>query len=875
MVFATPQPLKIPRLRDGLTVQAISQTEYVIKRHDSREYFSVGAAEAWFIQQLQEQKTFPEIAKCYQEKFNDSVTESDFAEFLGALDDMGLIQKAPPAPPARTTSTPEKTNSGKSTPTARGNNTSPTANKSTTTPSVQKSAPSTSKAVAPTDRTKTSAAASGQTTAAATSIKSSRKRWYWPGGQNPLFFRLPLFDPDQFLGKLVRVVPFIWTRAFLVLTAFVVVVAFCVMTSRASELALGLPTTPGWRDAILFILVMVACTSAHEVAHGATLKHFGGEVHDTGLLFMFFMPCMYCNVSDAWLLPDKWKRLLITAAGGLCDLWVWALGVFIWRITQPGTAVHHLAFFALTICGGRSLLNFNPLLRLDGYYLLSDWLSIPNLRTRSLDYWMGHMRWFLWGAERPPSVRERRIFLVYGFMCWVFAIVFLDIIFLQFAGYFGGQFGVTGLILVSMLLAYALRRVFKGFFSSEFAAMLKSRPNRRSTWAVGILAIAILLFLVPVKFTASGNFEVRPGGVVQLHVPVNGTLQNILVDDGSMVEAGQVVAELRSSSLESDITRTEDVLREVEANLNRLRAGARPEELTAQKERVRRAREWYELGVSELKEFRAAWEQEQLIQQHRIKEVMAELENAREEIKHSEHLYQLGALAGAQLRNERLQIVQLESRLSQAQATANALQVVGISSRETEVASRAQDLEQEEDRLKLMQAGNRPEEIQAEEAKHERVLHDLAYLRSQREKLVLKAPAAGLFASPRLRERLGTAVPQDSVFATIEQPGTSHVEIFVSEDEAAGVKPGQPVSLKARSLPFETFEATVESLSATAGKADALGQNYVTVHCEIRDPDGRLKSGMSGFGRIVRGWNSIGGILITRGMAYLRTEFWW
>lgn len=844
MVFATPQPLKIPRLRDDLTIQAISQTEYVIKRRDSREYFSVGAAEAWFIQQLQDQRSFAEIAKGYREKFEDTLTESDFSEFLGALDDMGLIQKAP----ARNTGTAGAVrSSGKAT----------TAAAVTATPSAG-----------------TVPAKSEPVSDIGAATKTPRTKW-WPGGQSALFFRLPLFDPDQFLGRLVRVVPFLWTRAFLVLTAIVVVAAFCVMTSRASELALGLPATPGWRDAILFIAVMIACTSAHEIAHGATLKRFGGEVHDTGLLFMFFMPCMYCNVSDAWLLPDKWKRLLITAAGGLCDLWGWALGVFCWRITQPGTDINHVAFFALTICGGRSLLNFNPLLRLDGYYLLSDWLSIPNLRTRSLDYWMAHMRWFLWGAERPPSVPERRIFLIYGFMCWVFAIIFLDIVFLQFAGYFGGQFGVTGLILISLILAYALRRVFQGFFSSEFAVMLKSRPNRRSVWAAGILALTILLFLVPVKFTASGKFEVRPGGVVQLHVPVSGTLQNILVDDGSLVEKGQVVAELRSSSLDSDIVRTEDLLREVQASLQRLRAGTRPEELTAQQERVRRAREWHELGVSELKEFRAAWEQEQLIQQHRIREVMAELDNAREELKHSEQLYQLGALAGAQLRTERLQIVQLESRLSQAQAAANALQVVGISNRETEVASRAQDLEQEEDRLKLMKAGTRPEDIQAEEARLERIQHDLAYLRSQKEKLVLRAPAAGLFASPRLRERMGTSVPQDSIFATIELPGTSHVEISVSEDDAAGVKPGQTVSLKARALPFETFEATVKSLSATAAKTDALGQNYVTVHCDIRDPDGRLKSGMSGFGRILRGWNSIGGILITRGMAYLRTEFWW
>jgi multidrug efflux pump subunit AcrA (membrane-fusion protein) len=119
------------------------------------------------------------------------------------------------------------------------------------------------------------------------------------------------------------------------------------------------------------------------------------------------------------------------------------------------------------------------------------------------------------------------------------------------------------------------------------------------------------------------------------------------------VEEGQTIAELKSSSLESDIIETEDMVREVEANLRRLKAGARPWELEAAKDRVRRLTEWYELGADELQQARLAHEQELLVQDHRIREITAELENARQDIEHSENLYRQGALAGAQLRQQR------------------------------------------------------------------------------------------------------------------------------------------------------------------------------------------------------------------------------
>lgn len=819
-------------MREGLTIQAISPTEYVIKRRDNRQYFSVGPQEAMLLEQLIERNSPESIKAAYADRFQDQLSDADLQEFIRAIRPMGLLQ-------------PSVSKGG-----AKKND------DSTLSPVEVASVPESD-------------------AEEAEPVEEKRTGRFSLRDQNVLFFRVPLCDPDEFLGRFVRRVPFIWTRYFLFFAACVMLAALSVMVSSRSQLALGIPNSSGWGSAALFILVMLVCTSLHEIAHGATLKHFGGEVHDSGLLFMFFTPCMYCNVSDAWLIPDKWKRLAVTAAGGVCDLCVWALAVFVWRVTVVGTLVNQIAFMSLTICGGRSLLNFNPLLRLDGYYLLSDWLSIPNLRPRAKDYWMSHLRWLLWGASRPPWLPRSAPLLLYGFLCWCFAIVFLDLIFLQFFNYMGGQFGSTGLIFVLVLMAFGIRRVFKGLFSSEFRAMLKTRPGRTASWVVGALSAITLLFVVPVKSTINGDFEVRPGSVVQLHIPVGGIVNRVLVEDGAMVEKGQLIAELVSPSLETEILKANDLLREVEASLERLKIGTRPEEIQSAVDRVERLARWHDEGVDELRRAKIAHEQEIVAQEHRIREIEAELENTRQNLTHSERLYQQGALAGAQLRQDRLQLMQVQSKLAQAEAVATGTRALGIQSKETEITKRRQELEEARNILSVLQAGSRPEDIAAEEARHERVLHELSFLNSRKEKLQLRATISGMFSATRLSERVGQVALQDALFGTIEQPETSRVEISVSEDDASHVQSGQPVTLKARAIPFESFEATVEGISTIALKGEKTSEKVVIVHCQIQNPDGRLKSGMTGFGRITRGWNTIGMIMIRKGVRYLRTEFWW
>ena len=103
-----------------------------------------------------------------------------------------------------------------------------------------------------------------------------------------------------------------------------------------------------------------------------------------GFLLLYLQPAFYCDVTAAWAFPERSKRLWVTFAGAYCELVIWALATVAWYLTQADTAIHLVALLVMVASGLKSLFNFNPLIKLDGYYLLSDYLEIPNLRAKGV-----------------------------------------------------------------------------------------------------------------------------------------------------------------------------------------------------------------------------------------------------------------------------------------------------------------------------------------------------------------------------------------------------------------------------------------------------------------------------------------------------------
>lgn len=835
-----PTAVTLPACRDDLVIRQISDDEVVVKLPSRREYFSVGPVEHFLIQQLNGRTTADELSELFEKEFAEKLTDRDIDEFVEMIRSRGLLQDEHLA----------KKNSGPVEIDAASESRSDSDRPVEPVASERKKQPATKQ-----DDDDDEFAASNQ---------------------NLLFYRIPLFDPHRFFCWLEPKIRFAWTRGFVAATTVGFAFALCIVLLNGGEFASSFASAMRWETIAVVWGTIIVATVLHEFAHGLTCRHFGGEVREVGVLLMFFVPCLYCNVSDAWLIRERKKRLWITAAGGYCDLCLWAMAVLVWRITVPGCLLNHVAFVVQAVCGGRGLLNFNPLLRLDGYYIVSDWLTLPNLRKRSQDYWMSHLRWLLWGAKRPRRKSRGRALLNYGVLSWCFAIVFLDLIFLRLLKLVSDNFGVAGVVFSCLLLMFALRRVFKGFFQGEFGIMLKTRRKRTMAWVGGIATVAVAMFVIPTNRYASGDFEVRAGRRLEVPAPVSGFIARIHVDEGSEVKAGDLLVELASPTLDSELATKLSEIEETDASLSQLQLGTRPEEIEEQRNRVERLKEWVAQGESDLTHAKNELKQQLVIDEHGIRQTELQVSAADKSLKRSEWLYSQGALAGTQLQEQRISLQLLRGGLMKVQAEYQAKKISGTRIAETTLSRREQELADADSSLKLMRAGTRPEVIAAQKARRERLEKELDYLKAQKARLLVRAPVSGVIATPRLSEKSGLLAVQGTPICVIEDTSTSRVELAVSEDQTVGIQAGQKVILKARALPFDTIEATVECVAPATTKKELTQNSVLVVHCSLNDAQQKqLKSGMTGFGRVVRGTQTLGVGAVSTMLRYVRTEFWW
>jgi putative peptide zinc metalloprotease protein len=697
-----------------------------------------------------------------------------------------------------------------------------------------------------------------------------------PLGLRILYWRKSLFDPDRLFTWLAPRIGFFWTPAFLVVSAGCIVLAAALLWANRQDVTTSLLGVLRWETAPLAWLVLLFVTTCHEFAHGLTCKRHGGEVHEVGFLMIFFMPCFYCNVSDAWLFPEKSKRLWVTLAGGYFELFLWALAVFVWRVTTPDTLVNYLAFVVLSACGVQTLFNFNPLLKLDGYYLLSDWAEVPNLQQRAGAYVKGWLRRLLWGAARPEPDPRGRFLVIYGLVSWLYSLVFLVLSLVALGHVLGARWGLLGLAAAALLALLSLRGLLHGVTAGEVRTMILLRHKRTVIWVLLLAGVPTALCLVRVEDRAGGAFQVRPAVRAELRAPVAGFLQAVSYDEGDRVSPGAVVARLEVPDLPSRVAQKRAEVREAEAGLRLLEEGARPQEVVEQRRRAERAAAWRDLGRQDLDHARESLQKELARLEKQVAQNVAELD------------YAVVALERARrLRDSRTaQVISADeyaavekhcrvcrAQLEQARAQEQARRALGTQEAEAELARREKELADAQAVLSLLEAGSRPAEVEAGRARLDRLRAELQYLEGLPDKMQVRSPAAGLITTPRLREKVGQYVREGDLIGVVEDPGGLEADIALAEQEVARVRPGQAVELKARALPFETFPASVDRVAPAAGPGAV--QSTVTVTCRLGEHPADLRPGMTGYARIYTGRRSLGEILLDRALRYVRTEFWW
>lgn len=698
-----------------------------------------------------------------------------------------------------------------------------------------------------------------------------------------LYLRFPAFDPDRLFTRLLPWVRFCFTPAFLVLSGALILLAAGLTLVHWEGI-----TRDFWRffrvEALFLAwLTVLAVTTAHEFAHGLTCKHFGGEVRELGFMLLFFQPAFYCNVSDAWLFSKKAQRLWVTFAGAYLEIVLWALATLTWRLLEPGTALHFMALVVMATSGVKTLFNWNPLIKLDGYYLLSDWLETPNLRQRSFAHLRAAVRG-LWGGASPDRLavppRERRIYLVYGLLAGAYSTWLLGFITLRFGEFLVGRYQGLGFLLFTALLLLFFRNAVRRALA-RLPAWRRGLPGRIATMRRPVLGLALLLvslpvlFLVRLELKVGGEFTVLPTHNADVRAEVEGIIEEILVREGDRVGAGALIARLSDRDLRAELRKVEAEIAEKEAQLRMLKAGPRREELAL-------ARQEVETAMTRQAHARKRYEEATRMHAERRARAGTGLEKAEERLKYArgyldvfESLFAERAVSRKQIQEAEEQVAVRAKELEEAQADLQLVQAEELAEVRKELALATQQVEEAQGRLALLRAGTRPEEIEATEAERARLEVQQQYLEEQLGRVRVVSPIAGVVTTPKVEEKVGQHVKKGDLIAEVYELTTVTAEIAVPEKEIADVEVGQEVVLKARAYPERTFHGKVVAIAPTAVKEEEGGRGRtVLVTTRLENASLLLKPEMTGNAKVFSGKRRLADLLTRRLARYLRVEFW-
>ncbi len=681
--------------------------------------------------------------------------------------------------------------------------------------------------------------------------------------RNLLSIKIHAFNPDSLLTRMEKKMRFFFGAGFTPLAGILIAAAVAISVLNWESLYFSVSALLNLYSIPLILTVIFALLTMHEFAHGLTLKHFGGKVEEMGFLLLYFIPAFYCNVSDAWLLKKR-ERILVSLAGGYAQLVIWSLATIAWRLLSPETVASRVCAIVIGFSFIQTLFNFTPLIRLDGYYLLSDYLEIPNLRPKAFAFLKNKLTARLAGTPGtglPVSGRERRIYVIYGSASFLFTLGLLWVMFSRLGGWMVREFQTWGVVLTAALFFMAVPVAAKPnvVAASRLAAGVAARI-KKAPWKLMILALVLASGFLPWELKVSGDFTILPNKRVSISPEVGGTLKAIRTDQGSTVRAGDVLADMENLDLANEFEETRGTLAARQASLALLIAGTRPEE-------IERARRQVDTKRAELSTVLRV-EQERTMLQETVAKKEAELQNARMNFDRSMRLFADGLIARNELERDQTAFEVRRKELEEARGQMKVLDE--RTDRLHEVKKK--ELAQAESDLNLLLAGSRREQIEAEAAEVRKLEEKLKILSLQIAQLKIRSTIDGIVATPYLRNRIGQHLGKGDAFCEIVSEGMVIVDMPIPEKEIADVKLGFPITLKVRGYPKSSFEARVKQISPVAEEIGSKRQ--VIIQGELLNPDGMLKAGMTGVGKILCGKRMIGELVTRRAIRWLRTEFW-
>lgn len=380
-----------------------------------------------------------------------------------------------------------------------------------------------------------------------------------------LFFRIPLLRPDAWLGRWLGVAELFFSRTFMLLTLGALGFGLLQVAHHWEQFFASLVDRFSWEGLASYGIALFAVKLLHELGHAFTAKRYGCRIPSMGIAFLVMWPVAYTDTNETWRLTSRWQRLHVAAAGIVTELVVAAWATLAWALLPDG-ALRSAAFVLATTSWVATLaINASPFMRFDGYFIVSDWLEIPNLHERSFALARWKLREWLFdlGEDKPehfPAARERGL-IIFAWAVWIYRLLlFLGIAVLVYHFFIK----VVGIFLFLVEIAWFVALPIR----HELAAWQRRWPvirSRRRSRISGVgLLVCLLLLVVPWPGRVSASGILRPAEVWPVYAPGPAQVERFAFREGAAVAAGTPLIALATPELQARQTA-------VQARVDRLR----------------------------------------------------------------------------------------------------------------------------------------------------------------------------------------------------------------------------------------------------------------------------------------------------------------
>lgn len=400
---------------------------------------------------------------------------------------------------------------------------------------------------------------------------SLKKSWIMNLIHSYLFFKIPLFTPDEWLGRTLHKVKFLGSKKIRNIIYILGFIGLFLVIQQFENFAKTFLYFFSFKGLMIYFVTLVFVKCLHELGHAYIAKYHGCRVSAIGIAFLVFFPFLYTDTTDAWRLRNHKDRLLINFAGILTELHLALIATFVWGILPEGGLKSAAFFIATTSWISSIAINVSPFMRFDGYYVFSDWLKAENLQPRSFALAKWKVRETLFGFNHKPpeeiNPSRRWTFIIYAWSTWVYRFfLFIGIALLVY--YFA--FKVLGIILFAIEIYWFIMLPIIKEMKQWWMMRSEMKLNKQTFRTVCILIITLMVLFLPWKSSMKIPAVYISEKYSKIYSPYPAKIRSVFVTKDQEVEAGQNLIELYSPGLDQEINSIRRKILLTKTKINRM-----------------------------------------------------------------------------------------------------------------------------------------------------------------------------------------------------------------------------------------------------------------------------------------------------------------